>query len=132
MVKKLHLIMTSLLLIVVLCGCTYQPEFRQPKENIAKIDLVHNTNLGQEILHTITEDEISRFMDDLLKLEYNKRYHPIGDPGEWEVWFYYSDGDVDIVGTKTNQRIEKGEWIVNGWYYYEEEDLRRLFALYIP
>lgn len=132
MTKKLHVITEILLLIIVLCGCSYQPSFQQPRENIMKIDLVHNTDRGQEILHTITEDGIDNFLDDLLELEYYKYNDPLGIPGEWEVWLYYSDGDVDIVGTRTDQYIKNGKWDAIGWHYYEEEDLLRLFDAYLP
>lgn len=116
---------------VILCGCTYQLPFRQSTDNIVKIQLVDNCANGDAILYTLEGAEIAQFMGNLQKINCCKNMHPIDDYGVLEIRIIYSNGDVDIVGSRANGYVEAGVHYISGWYYYKEESLRNLFSFYI-
>lgn len=124
------IIVFLMLLALILCSCSHQPRFRQPVENIIRIELINNSASGNVIICALVDNEIESFMNDLLKLECQKRFQPIGDFSEQEIRIYYENGDVDIIGSRADGYIEQGELYINGWYYYKEDALRELFDAY--
>lgn len=119
-----------ILLALILCGCSHQPRLRQPVENIIRIELINNSAHGNVIVCALVDNEIEPFMNDLLKLECQKRLQPIGDFSEQEIRIYYENGDIDIIGSRADGYIEQGKLHINGWYYYKEDALREIFDAY--
>lgn len=124
-------IILLVLFILLSCSCSHRPPFHQSTEDIIQIELIHNADYENTILATLTGTKIVQFMNELLRLECNKRFQPIGDFGELEIRIYYENDDVYIIGSGADGYIKQGELHINGWYYYEENDLRLLFAAYI-
>ena len=123
--------MISLVLVILfLCSCSHKPPFHQSAEDLIQIELIHNANSENTILSTLTGTELTQFMNDLLELNCYKRFQPIGDFSELEIRIYYENGDVYIIGSGADGYIKQEELHINGWYYYEEKDLRVLFGAY--
>lgn len=124
------------MLAIFLCGCSAQRPMRYTEEHIDKIELVISENAGEVdppdsvIVCTLTGDEIAGFMDKIDQLICYKSFSPQGYYGTYEVRFYYSNGDVDMIGSTANGYIEDGEEICHGWYSYRTEDLEKLFEEY--
>ena len=105
--------------VCVLLGCASEPPFRQPQEAIERIELIEVIQ-GEETLRcTLTGSEISAFMERLLNLTCYTQHPPVGKLGRYQIRLYYIDGDADFIGPDGN-----------AWYYYKEEDIRELFAVY--
>ena len=119
-------------MVVSLCGCTVEPPFRQPVEAIAKIELIENAASEESVLCTLTDNDANVFMAELLTLPCYKRMPPVGELGQYEIRIYYINGDADFIGSEANAYIQDGDLVVDGWYYFDQEDLCSLFATYMP
>ena len=134
--KKIAIIFV--LATLLLSSCTYEPPFRQTLEHIVKIELVSNDYMGEmyectftsTILCTLTEEGATAFASELLEMVCHKKLSPVGYIGIYEVRIYYDDGNIDIIGSEANGYTKQSEMVVQGWYYYAEEDLRELFEKY--
>ena len=120
----------SLFVLMLFTGCSfkYPLPLRQPVDNIEKVELIDTSASEYTVLHSLTGDDISGFVDRLLVLKCSKRLQPTDDFGILELHIHYSDGDVDIIGSRANGYIEDGDLHTVGWYYLEEADLYGLFS----
>lgn len=120
-----------MLCIFLLCGCVRQTPLRQSAENVLQIELIDRRDSSESAsICTLTGDQAECFLEDLEKLDSIKRLQPIEDFNELEIRIYYSNGDMDLLGTGTNGYLEDGEIQISGWYYYPEKELEILFDAY--
>ena len=112
-----------------LCGCTHEVPLQQPLDNITRIELVNEKKEG--ILCTLTGEDVPRFMNDLMLLECRKNLEPQGEIGYLQIHIFYENGDIDILGRHGNAQLVSGDYIMDGWYKFSEEDLLELFSYYI-
>ena len=118
------------ILTISLLGCAAEPPFKQVQESIERIELVEVIR-GEETLRCIlTGTKIDQFMDKLHEMTCYKHLSPQAELGQYQIRIYYSNGETDIIGSTANAYTENSELVIHGWYFYKEEDLRELFAVY--
>lgn len=122
------LIIPFILLCLLLVGCVHEMPLQQPVENIVKIELINEKEGGT--LCTLTGADVTHFMNDLMELECRKGFEPQGEIGYLQIHIYYENGDADIFGRHGNAQITSGDYIMDGWYKFAEEDLVELFHAY--
>lgn len=123
-----RLIILLTVISLCLCGCAHQMPLQQPVDNIAKIRLVNEENEG--IQCTLTEEDTPQFMHDLLALECRKNLEPQEEVGYLQIRIIYENGDMDIIGCCGNAWTGNGEYIMDGWYKFSEDDFLELFRDY--
>ena len=124
-----RLIILLIVISLCLCGCTHKMPLQQPLDNITRIELINEKNEGVQC--TLTREDIPQFMHDLMMLKCRKNLEPQGEIGYLQIHIFYENGDMDIIGRQGNARTENGEYIMDGWYKFSEEDLLKLFSYYI-
>ena len=125
--KRLKGLLLLLLLAIISTGCTQTIDLHQPQSEIVQIDLVSSPFGEEEILHTITGEEILPFLDRLLELKLHKNTSPRNIGGGLYVQIIYADGSIEILGTASVGYISNGVLEHDGWYYLDKDDLGKLF-----
>ena len=121
-------IVIVILVVFLLCGCESQIPLMHPTDSISKITLHHEEK--EEALCTLTGTDIDRFMNDLMELTCYRKREPTGEFGYLQIHIHYENGDIDIIGYRTNGYIRDGKLRISGYHYYKEEDFLELFRLY--
>lgn len=122
-----RIIITMLFLSLFLCGCQHQFPFSQPSNHIIQIELIDTED---DVHHLLTGEDISQFINNLTEIQCYKNLQPIEDIGHLQILIYYENGDIDIVGCKSNGTIKDGKRSISGWFYFNETDLEELFISY--
>ena len=129
--KRIIILFLLLFFLIAITGCTQSITLHQPESEIIQIDLVYSPFGENEILHTITGEDISGFLDDLLELKLYKNSSPQNIGGGLIVQVVYSEGSVELLGTSSVGYISDGVMEHDGWYYLDGEDIGDLFSEYV-
>lgn len=122
-----RIIIVMMLLTLFLYGCQHQFPFSQPSNYIIQVELIDTED---DVHHSLTGEDVSQFIMNLSEMQCHKNFNPIEDIGHLQILIYYENGDIDIVGCKSNGTIKGGERRISGWYYFNENDLAELFISY--
>ena len=129
--KHLKIFFLLFVLVITTTGCKQEIALHQLESEIIQIDLVYSPFGENEILHTITGEDISDFLDGLLELKLYKNSSPQNIGGGLIVQVVYSDGSVELLGTSSVGYISDGVVEHDGWYYLDGEDIGDLFSKYV-
>lgn len=112
----------------------YEIPTSQRPENIVQVDLLNHKQGEFTVLCSLTGNEISPFMDELLKLKAGRYSNdPPLEYGKQVIKLCYADGGYDLLGGMVEFFSPNGESIhTRGWYYLHRKDLEALFSNYLP
>lgn len=130
--KKILVCVLALLLLGTSTGCTQNITLHQSKSDIVRIDLVYSPFGENEVLYTLSNDEISTFWEKLMTLKLHKASSPQNIGGTLSIQIIYADTSVEILGTASVGYLpQKAPMEHDGWYYIMYDDLYALFSEYI-
>ena len=141
MIKRLLIIIITIVLITSLTGCmvrTYTYELMHDVSKIDKIELLKNDDATKlkdfsfTVLHTLNDDEVERFVEKLSAIDCYKYFNdPAGNFGELTIRIYYDNGDIEMIGIMNNGYIENGKALDRGPCFFLDEDFYGLFEEYV-
>lgn len=130
--KRTKVLIFVFFLLITLTGCKQNITLHQPKSEIVQIDLVYSPFGEKKILFTLTDDEITSFLDRLLALKLRKNSSPQNMGGGLFAQIIYSDASVELLGSASVAYLPHGGLMEHdGWYYLLYDDLFALFSEYI-
>jgi hypothetical protein len=104
----------------------------QPKGNITKIDFMEDNGQERNKTGSISEERIDEFLDRLSSLSYYRCSPPGTYIGEYSIYIYYENGDVDVFGSEINGYIfSSGEKRTNGRYHVDQDEFMNMYYEYI-
>ena len=112
-------------------GCSTDVMLHQPVEEIVQIDFLFSPFSQSEIFYTLTTDELSSCIEDILQLKLHKSRSPSDSGGTYIVKITYSNGAVETLGSWSVSYTYGGEIEHDGWHYVSKNDLYELFTQYI-
>lgn len=129
--KQVKICALMIILTVALVGCTHDIALHQQQAEIVQINLVYSPFGENEVLYTLTGEEIQTFLDKLLELKLHKNSGPQDIGGTLFVQIIYSDASEELLGTASVGYTSNGTLEHDGWYYLAHDDLFALFSEYI-
>lgn len=129
--KRMKVLFLLIFFLLTMTGCTQSIVLHQPESEIIRIDLVYSPFGEEEILYTLTGEEIPGFLDELLELKLHKNASPQNIGGGLIVRIVYSEGSAELLGTASVGYMDGGALEHDGWYYLDGEDICDLFSEYV-
>jgi len=118
-------------MLLLFTGCSSKVSLHQPVEEIVRIDFLYSPFNEFEVLKTLSIDEISACIEDILQMNIHRNSSPSAAGGTYIVKITYSDGAVEFLGSWSVSYTYGEVTEHDGWYFISEDDLHDLFAKYI-
>ena len=138
---KRHILIVLLILMLCHCHSISRYRFANPLEKVVKIELLHNPNYQSPecakfeftLMKELEPDQFAPFMLEIYELETARCVSP---PGWGYGWYIvrvtYSNGDVEILGSRNIECIRYGERQTGtGGYYFTDKGLEILLERYV-
>ena len=137
--------LTSVLLLIVLfalalTGCGYDKpyyhQFRQPRENVEKVEICTFDEYKIEIIEPIaklSDTEIDSFLNDISLLEGYKfaMFDPILSYGDLAIVISYTNGEKEIIGLTNIGFLSPDGELTTSSYSYHFEDIIDIMVKYV-
>ena len=138
-----HLIILMCLTLVLLSGCSLQPDsypFENRNEPISSIELLYypwaldqnETYMEFKLIRSLEADETESFMEELYAIPTARsRPTPNSNYGPYVVRVNYVNGDTEYFGSQHIEFVESGSQpYAVGYYYFQGDAFEELFEIY--
>lgn len=138
--KKLIVI---ILILLLLCGCKTMPDeyqFKNANDSIISVELLYNPYFNEgyhedpfELICILDDISAKEFMDQVITFETQKCITPPpGNYGFYVARVTYSDGDIELFGTRHIEYVESGDTpSAIGAYVFDGDEFEILINEYI-
>ena len=138
--KKLVIIVLTFLL---LCGCTTMPDeyqFKNANDSIISVELLYNPYFNEgyhedpfELICILDDISAKEFMDQVITFDTQKCITPPpGNYGFYVARVTYSDGDIELFGTRHIEYVASGDTpSAIGAYVFDGDEFEILIKEYI-